>query len=365
MLPLALAGCVGQPQIAPPSCAGGGKCDGTQPIPSCSVQQVGALDVYAAGTVDYYLPDRWVVTNVSIATPIAPDIFPSEPFDRSPYFDTCRLTLGLRPDADPAAVAAARAQLGDIALQVAPTTAAGRPVEVTFATVEGLPPLETSRATFRATDGGLEMMVPVPAGSCSAFATLLVHQRAIVSITSQRTMACEGGTVPVTVTSPGAQLTYETPGVDDDSTIYDVLNDILAAEQAGPALANVAQDELPAPQCADAPSVLADLAQPFDDEIHATLDPTIPFDDETVTLDQVHAAGQAAQDAALQLAEQVMQRCGAPGDEASVRAYLSRTDLGPSGYTGDDDLVAQTYRATGELATFDPATAHTLWRFQL
>src|SRR5512140_3839397 len=106
---VALTGCVTSSADSTTPCEG--KCDGDAPIPSCTAQQAGPLAVYPAGNEFYYLPDRFVVTKLSIATPIASDIFGSG-FSASPYYNQCPLTIGLRLDAAADAVAAARAALG-------------------------------------------------------------------------------------------------------------------------------------------------------------------------------------------------------------------------------------------------------------
>jgi hypothetical protein len=356
-----LSGCAA---TDPSSTQCSGKCDGDQPIPSCTAQQAGSIEVYPAGSTYYYLPDRWVVTRVSITTPIASDIFPADPFEASPYYAQCSVTLGVRPDAAPDAVASAKAALGADVV-VAPTSAAQgeRPVDVAFAPIDGLPAIDTSTAQFQSAGGGIDVTIAVPAVDCGALATMLVHRIAIANVSAKRTMTCTDGAVPVTVSTLGSQLAYETASVDDDSTIYGVIDRIWNAEQAGPTLVWEAQNGSAQHLCPNAPSVVGPLASPFDASIHATLDPAIAFGG-TASLDDVHAAGQAAQDATVAFMQAVMQGCGAASDDATVRAFLARTDLSGSDYTGADNLVAQTYQQAGSLAAYDPSAEHQSWPFE-
>ena len=358
---VALAGCVTSSTDSSQPC--NGKCDGDAPIPSCTSQQAGPLAVYPAGNQFYYLPDRFVVTKLSIATPIASDIFGSG-FSASPDYDQCPLTIGLRLDAAADAVAAARAALG-ADLSVAPTSSTGaHPFDIAFATIDGLPPIDLSTAHYASgSAGSIEMTVAVPAADCSVLTTVLVHQVGIATVSSQRAMTCSGGSVPVTVSTIGSQLAYDITAVDDDSTIYGVLEQIQSAQQA-PALLDVyAQNPTPEQKCPNAAQVVPSLVAPFDSAIHQ-LDPIIAWGDNEVTLDQVHAAGQAAQDATVAFMSSVMQGCGSPLDDAGVRAYLSRTDLSGDDYTGADNLVAQTYGAAGALAAYDPASEHQPFPFE-
>ncbi len=344
-----------------------GKCDGDQPVPSCTAQRAAGLDVYSAGSVYYYLPDRWVVTKMSIHTPITSDLFDNR-FSSSPDYGLCPLTIGVRPDAAPDAVAAAKAALGGAQLEVAPTSATGAdPVDLQFASIAGLPPIDLSQARYASgADGSIEVTIPVAGADCSVLTTMLVHQIALTQVSSQRTMTCNGdpGSIAVTVSSAGSQLGYDNTAVDDDNTIYFVLDQINSAQQAPGVLDYYAQNPVPEGMCPNAPQVLPQLVPQLDSAVHA-LDPIIAWGDGHVTLDDVHAAGQALQGATVQFMQNVMQGCGTTADAAAVTAYLSRTDLsGNNDYTGVDNLVAQTYRAAGALAAFDPSQAHQSFPFE-
>ena len=358
---VALAGCVTSSANSAQPCEG--KCDGDAPLPSCTAQQAGPLAVYPAGDQFYYLPDRFVVTKMSVQTPVASDIFGSG-FSASPDYGLCPLAIGVRLDAAPDAVAAARAALG-AQVSVAPTSSTGaHPFDLAFATIDGLPPIDLSTADYAArADGSFEITIPVPEADCSVLTTVLVHQVGITSVSSQRTMTCSGGSVPVSVSTLGPQLSYDITAVDDDNTIFGALEQIQAAQQAPALLDYYAMQPVPEGKCANAAQVVPSLVPPFDSAIHQ-LDPIIAWGDNSITLDQVHAAGQAAQDATVAFMQAVMQGCGTTADDAAVRAYLGRTDLSGDDYTGADNLVAQTYRAAGALATYDPAQEHQSFPFQ-